>query len=470
MVVRRIALRNLNRQKRRSILLGGALAFGIMVLMMVNGVVGGILKSIETNFSNIAVGHIFFAEVEKNEKGRIIYSIKDDAFLMDTIKKLGIEPTYIARRTMSQGILVANGESFSRGLSGVEWKEETELAKNLDLVSGSLKDIAGTQGIVISVNQAEKLNLIPKKEPDATVKSAWSKLPKAEKEAKQAAWDAAREAALKTSIGETVLVELQTVHGQQNLGEFQVKAIYQAQYDFYAYMDRAYLNKLTDLPENGYNQFGMFLKNYSDIDKTTVRLFDVLKTRYNMVPMDKVNGRGFDTIVNDLKKESFSGSKFIITNLNNEIANIKSIFSAVQMVAFAFFILLLLVIMVGITNTFRIVVFERTREIGTMRALGMQRKEVRNVFLWEALFLSIIGTLGGFALSGILLTILGAIKWNVMAEMNFFLNKGHLMITINPVVMILTLVLVAGLTLLAALIPARRAAKMEPALALRTSY
>ncbi|MQY77227.1 MAG: FtsX-like permease family protein [Spirochaeta sp.] len=53
------------------------------------------------------------------------------------------------------------------------------------------------------------------------------------------------------------------------------------------------------------------------------------------------------------------------------------------------FILLLVITMVGITNTFRMIMLERTREIGTMRALGMQRGSVRNIFLSEALFIAI---------------------------------------------------------------------------------
>ena len=59
---------------------------------------------------------------------------------------------------------------------------------------------------------------------------------------------------------------------------------------------------------------------------------------------------------------------------------------------------------------------------------------------------------------------------NIMTELSFFMDKNHLLVSVDPVLMIGTLVLVSGLTLLAALIPARRAAKLEPALALRTSY
>jgi putative ABC transport system permease protein len=470
MIVSRIAFRNLDRQKRRSFLLGGALVFGITILMTVNGLVGGIIKSVEINFSDVAVGQIFFTEAQKDAKGKIVLAIKDDSYLLETIRRLGIEPTYVAKRTLGYGQVVANGESIQREISGVDWKSETQLTRNLKLAAGSLAGMAGSTGIVISTGMAEKLGLLPKKEPAAAVKAQWAKLTGPERSSRKAAWDQARQDAMKKMVGETILVELKTVNGQQNLGEFQVKAIYEAQYDLDAYVDRDLLDVLMDIPIGGYNQFGMFIKDYGKLDATTVRIFDALKGRYDMVSLDKVTGKSFDAILSDLRKQSYTGSKFVITNLNNEISSIKGVFTVIQAASFGFFVLLLLVIMVGITNTFRIVVWERTREIGTMRALGMQRKEVRAVFLWEAFFLSLVGCAGGIVLSTAILGILGAVKWNLLSELSFFMNKNHLMVVVDPVLMIGTLVLVSCLTLLAALIPARRAARMEPALALRTSY
>jgi putative ABC transport system permease protein len=470
MIVGRIAFRNLDRQKKRSFLLGGALAFGIAILVAVNGLVGGIIRSIELNFSDLAVGHIFFTVAEKDAKGHLVLSVKDDSVLLDTIKKLGIDPSYIARRSLAYGQVVANGESVQREISGVDWKSETQLGRSLKLAAGSLDGMAGSTGIVISTGMAEKLELAPKKEPEEAVKAAWAKLPRSERAGRKAEWEAARKAALAKTIGETILVELQTVNGQQNLGEFQVKAIYEAQYDFDAYVDRDGLDALMDLPKGSYNQFGMFLKDYSKVDAETDRIYAALQGRYDMVSWDKIKGKGFETVLRDLRKENFTGSKAILTNLNNELTSIKSVFSIVQAAAFGFFVLLLLVIMVGITNTFRIVVWERTREIGTMRALGMQRGEVRSVFLYEALFLSLAGSLAGIVFSSVLLGIIGAIRWNIGGELSFFTSKNHFLVVIDPAMLVGTLVLVSALTLLAAFLPARKAARMEPALALRTSY
>ena len=465
-----IALRNLSRQKRRTVLLGGALAFGMLILTVVNGLVGGIVLSMETNFSNVAVGQIFFAEVEKGDKGRLIYSIKDDRYLLDTVAKLGIRTTYLARRTMHSGILVYRGDSTMRGLSGIDWKEEAAFAGNLEFLAGSAEGMAGSDGIVIPLNAAEKIGLVPPEQPDAKTRKAWNKLDENARAQARAAWDKARAEALRLAVGETVLVELPTIHGQQNLGEFRVKGVYRGRFDFYAYTDRTFLNKLMTLPENGYNQFGMFLAKFSEIEPTTLSLHRALRSRYDLVPLESCAGKGFETIVADLNKTGFSGSKFIITNINNELGSFKNIFNAVQLAALGFFLVLLCVIMVGITNTFRIVVYERTREIGTMRALGMQRKAVRGLFLLEALFLSLGGVAAGFLLAAAVLAVVSRIRWNIIAELSFFFDKGRLLVSLDPVLLIATVFIVSGVTLLAALVPARKAARLEPAQALRTQF
>ena len=48
-----IAFRNLNRQKKRSFLLGGAIAFGILIITLINGFTGSFVKNVGENFSHL---------------------------------------------------------------------------------------------------------------------------------------------------------------------------------------------------------------------------------------------------------------------------------------------------------------------------------------------------------------------------------------------------------------------------------
>ena len=60
-----MALRNLNRQKKRTLLLGGAIAFGLMIVTLLNGFAGSFIENVSENFSHLMAGHIFIDGVEK---------------------------------------------------------------------------------------------------------------------------------------------------------------------------------------------------------------------------------------------------------------------------------------------------------------------------------------------------------------------------------------------------------------------
>src|SRR5947207_7793760 len=59
----------------------------------------------------------------------------------------------------------------------------------------------------------------------------------------------------------------------------------------------------------------------------------------------------------------------------------------------------LIVALIGIANTMLLNVLERTREIGTMMSVGARRRRILSLFLLEALFLGVLGSIAG-ALAG----------------------------------------------------------------------
>src|SRR5690606_39338106 len=73
-------------------------------------------------------------------------------------------------------------------------------------------------------------------------------------------------------------------------------------------------------------------------------------------------------------------------------------------------VLLLLAVVIavlGIANTLALSVFERTRELGLLRAVGMSRRQTRRMVRWEAAIVSVFGAVLGVAL-GILFVIAAA--------------------------------------------------------------
>ncbi|MFD8306160.1 ABC transporter permease [Streptomyces sp. NPDC059690] len=114
-----------------------------------------------------------------------------------------------------------------------------------------------------------------------------------------------------------------------------------------------------------------------------------------------------------------------------------------------------------IINTFSMLVAQRTREIGLMRAIGSSRKQVNRSVLAEALLLGLFGSVLGVG-AGVGLAV-GLMK--LMGSMGMHLSTSDLTVAwTTPVV---GLILGVVVTVLAAYLPARRAGKVSPMAALR---
>ncbi|MFE2012844.1 ABC transporter permease [Streptomyces sp. NPDC059491] len=114
-----------------------------------------------------------------------------------------------------------------------------------------------------------------------------------------------------------------------------------------------------------------------------------------------------------------------------------------------------------IVNTFSMLVAQRTREIGLMRAIGSSRRQVNRSVLVEAVLLGVVGSVAGVA-AGVGLAV-GLMK--LMSAVGMELSTRDL--TVKWTTPVVGLVLGVVVTVLAAYIPARRAGKVSPMAALR---
>ena len=105
----------------------------------------------------------------------------------------------------------------------------------------------------------------------------------------------------------------------------------------------------------------------------------------------------------------------------------------------------------GIVNTLILSIYERTRELGMMRAIGTSRRQVRQMIRYESVITALIG--GVF---GLVIGVVGAIL------VTTFTLSGSGYVQSIPVGTLLVLLLVAALAgVIAAQLPARRAARLD---------
>jgi putative ABC transport system permease protein len=131
--------------------------------------------------------------------------------------------------------------------------------------------------------------------------------------------------------------------------------------------------------------------------------------------------------------------------VNNQISGLSSVLN----ILYVLLALSIIVSLFGIVNTLVLSVFERTREIGMLRAVGTTRRQIRRMIRHESVITAFIGSV-----LGILLGIaFGALLAARVSSISFVIPVGSL---------ILFVVATWIVGLLAAIFPARRAAKLQP--------
>ena len=159
------------------------------------------------------------------------------------------------------------------------------------------------------------------------------------------------------------------------------------------------------------------------------------------------------------------GSPFYVRSWMEMNANL---FAALKLEKIGMFILLTMVVLIGsfsIVTTLVMLVMEKTRDIAIMMSMGATRAMIRRIFMLQGSIIGVIGTLLGYALGLSLGWLLKRYQFIKLPENVYTLD--HLPISITPTDVIIVGVSAMLLCFLATLYPARQAARLEPAEALR---
>jgi lipoprotein-releasing system permease protein len=145
-----------------------------------------------------------------------------------------------------------------------------------------------------------------------------------------------------------------------------------------------------------------------------------------------------------------------------------SLFQALKLEKLAMGVILLLIVLVAafnIVSTLTMVVTDKTREIGILKAMGMPSASIRRIFLWQGAAIGLVGT--GL---GVLLGLVGA--WALhrfplikLDPQVYFIDRLPIQISVSDVGFIVISSL--GIAMLATLWPARQASRLFPVEAIR---
>jgi ABC-type lipoprotein release transport system permease subunit len=178
-----------------------------------------------------------------------------------------------------------------------------------------------------------------------------------------------------------------------------------------------------------------------------------------------------DDVIKKYRKIAQKGWKAIVVDVGSmyETASmVLNVEKALNLITFVCVMLLFFIILIGVINTLRMTIRERTREIGTVRAIGMQRADVRSSFLIETGLLALISSIAGTILA--FAGMWGLSQLTFKADDNpisMILVDGHLFFAPTAGAVLFFVVLIVGIAVLTAWFPARRAARLSAAEALR---
>jgi ABC-type lipoprotein release transport system permease subunit len=423
-----LAFRNLILLRKRYAVIGIAIALGFALMTVISGVTSGALGTIKVKAARYFAGHISVTGFSPDRSQRITDPDKLVALLRDGSRSLRT----VSKRTIyyrQDASLFFGGESVrQRRLVGVEFDTEAKEFQGLSFRGGSLSSMlgdSGIMGILVSKTAADLL---------------------------------------RARVGDDVQLYLTTDTGQFNTATLVVRGIFEETsiFGFAAYIRNQDLNRLLGRVAGAATDVAVYTKNGTDLVKMGLEVRSILASEVPVLPVLNDKNDRWNALDGNFDVEMLA-----VMSLNAHLAQITDILDALTAVSYFVLFVFIVIVMVGILNTYRVIVYERTKEIGTMRALGMKRRSVTSLFIIEAAMLAMVASMIGLGVGAVLLQLLGLIDFSIVAAAGMFTVGGRLDSYIDPALAALNICAMIVAVMLAAFGPARKAGSIRPVDAMR---
>lgn len=421
-----LAWRNFNRQRQRYRVLLVALILGAVVFSILFGASASLSKTVREKAARYFSGDL--AILAYNRLDNRIFD--KEAAVMEGLKTSGLAAESYHRRSSyysGDAQLFFNGSFLiQRRVIGIDYNVEKSDFLKMDFSSGGLDTPLGSQDILISEDTAQRLHL---------------------------------------KVGDQCILMLKTNKGYSNTVTLTVKGIFAdtSFFGFACYMDYRTLNKAMGRDEEVVTELGITLAPGESQDEAAKKLYASLKEKVPTYPLIKTK----EEMDRYVEKNLTDTDTYGILTLTSRLKQINDLTNGIVWVSNLLAVVFLLVVMIGVFNTYQMIVFERTREIGTLRAMGMQRTNLMFVFLTESAILGFLSALAGIALGALALAGLASLSFHGNAMVDMFLVKGHLVWTWpwqNVILVVVGMVLTG---FLGSFLPAWKASRQKPVDALR---
>lgn len=420
-----IGLRNLRQGGRRTVLLGLALALVTLLLVLLDALAAGLETSMLRSATTLSSGHVNVGGFFKVSSGQASPTLAEGKRIREIVEREVEGRDYVVDRLRGWARAVSETSSSWFALAGVDVAEERGLREVLQITQGRLEDLAQADTVMLFEAQAKRLE---------------------------------------ARIGDTLTLSAPTMGGVNNTVDVRVVAIARDVGWMSAislFMPKSTVRNLYQMKPEATGAVQLYL----DDPERGAAVIEQLKPVFER--------EGFRIMESDprpfwMKFEAVAGQDWVnqkldLTTWKEEVSFLLWILTGFSALRWSLLGVLLVVIVVGIMNAMFMSIRERTREIGTMRAIGMSRRAVQWLFLVEALGLGVLASVVGAACGAGTALLINAAHIQIPNEaFQAILMNDVLLLAVEPVNVLVAIAVITLVTCVAAVAPARRAARLRP--------
>lgn len=433
-----IAYRNLLQARRRTLLLGAAIAIVAALFLLLRTISASVAERMIDSATTLSAGHVNVGGFFKTRKKFSNPILVDREGIRSLVAATVPEAENIIDRHRGWGRLISSAASINVGINGIVYEQESKFFDALTLApeqeykregsEQSFGDFAAFQkanSVIIFAAQAKKLEV---------------------------------------GVGDTLTFVTEASGSASNTVDLQVVAIASDlgfMSNWSIFVPRDTLLDLVRLTPNTTGVVMVYLPEPDAAASVMARLRQAFQAKgYEVLDHDP---NPFFFKFDRIAGEDWLGQRLDLTIWSDEISFVLWVSTALDLLS-AFVIGILAVIIVGgIMNAMWMSVRERTKEIGTIRAIGAPKRTVVQIFLVEAILLGFFASLAGLMFGGLLLAGLNSLSLPISNEgARMFLLSNTLNFAMHPSQFLSTIALFTAITGVAALYPAFKASRLRP--------
>ncbi len=407
----RMALRNLARNTRRSFLSALSLVIALAMIVFAQGFIRGMLDKTEDNTARYKTGHVRIAAEEYLRQERLLPLSEAVATGPALDDVIGALPGVAARTDRIRfGVLLDHDDNSVPAMGlAADPEMERDVFRLQDVIVDGEYLTGADDEVVMGTGLADKLGI---------------------------------------DVGDTLVLITQTAYGSPTGANLVVRGTVR-----------------TGAGQIDGTHFFMTLAGAQDLLDMDGRVSEVV-----LMLDDRDRAASASAALQQrLDEAGFTGIRAL--GIDSDV--MISFFGMAEAIYFFIYLIILAVASTAIINTMMMVVFERTREIGMMKALGMTNRSVIGVLVLESAFIGLAGSVAGVVLGAALVLGLsggGGIDFSgaLGGDANPTLMSGVVHPQLTAAAIATSFLLGLLLSFAVGVVSTRRVARMNPAQALRT--